>query len=103
VSDESSAPDGTAPAGDPGETDGAEGDPADTVVVETAAEAATGLVRSRYPQSEIRDLDVTVTFDDGRLSVEVYVDAPDDPDPASVANEAVDAAEAAVDDLFEDP
>jgi hypothetical protein len=83
-------------------TDASTDGPSDAAVVEAAAEAAEGLVRSRYAQSEIRDLDVTVTFEDGRLTVDVYLDAPDDPDPAVVANEVVEAAEAAVDDLFED-
>ena len=76
-------------------------DPSDEAVVEAASDAAEGLVLSRYKQSEIRDLDVTVRFEDGRLEVDVYLDAPDDPDPAVVADEAVEAAEAAVDDLFE--
>ena len=77
-------------------------EPTDPEVVEAASDAAEGLVLSRYKQSEIRDLDVTVRFEDGRLEVDVYLDAPDDPDPAVVADEAVEAAEAAVDDLFED-
>jgi hypothetical protein len=76
-------------------------EPTDPEVVEAASDAAEGLVLSRYKQSEIRDLDVTVRFEDGRLEVDVYLDAPDDPDPAVVADEAVEAAEAAVDDLFE--
>ena len=77
-------------------------EPTDPEVVEAASDAAEGLVLSRYKQSEIRDLDVTVRFEDGRLEVDIYLDAPDDPDPAVVADEAVEAAEAAVDDLFED-
>ena len=76
-------------------------EPTDPEVVEAASDAAEGFVLSRYKQSEIRDLDVTVRFEDGRLEVDVYLDAPDDPDPAVVADEAVEAAEAAVDDLFE--
>ena len=76
-------------------------EPTDPEVVEAASDAAEGLVLSQYKQSEIRDLDVTVRFEDGRLEVDVYLDAPDDPDPAVVADEAVEAAEAAVDDLFE--
>ena len=76
-------------------------EPTDPEVVEAASDAAEGLVLSRYKQSEIRDLDVTVRFEDGRLEVDVYLDAPDDPDPAVVADEAVEAAEAAVDNLFE--
>ncbi|RJT02689.1 DUF3194 domain-containing protein [Halococcus sp. IIIV-5B] len=76
--------------------------PTDEEVVETASDAAEGLVLSRYKQSAIRDLDVTVRFEDGVLDVDVYLDAPADPDPELVAEEAVLAAESAVDDLFED-
>lgn len=77
-------------------------DPSDEEVVRTAAEAAEGLVFSRYKQSEVRDLDVTVRFEDGTLDVDVYLDAPDDPDPERVAEDAVLAATSAVDDLFAD-
>ena len=76
-------------------------EPTDEAVVEAASDAAEGLVFSRYKQSEVRDLDVTVHFEDGRLDVDVYLNAPDDPDPAAVAGEAAEAAEAAVDDLFD--
>jgi len=77
-------------------------EPTDEQVVEAASDAAEGLVLSRYKQSEVRDLDVTVSFEDGTLDVDVYLNAPEDPDPAVVASEAVEAAESAVDDLFED-
>ena len=76
-------------------------EPTDEAVVEAASDAAEGLVLSRYKQSEVRDLDATVHFEDGRLDVDVYLNAPDDPDPAAVTSEAVEAAEAAVDDLFD--
>ena len=76
--------------------------PTDEAVVEAASEAAEGLVLSRYKQSEVTDLDVTVRFEEGVLEVDVYLNAPDDPDPEAVAEAAVEAAEAAVDDLFED-
>ena len=76
--------------------------PTDEDVVETASDAAEGLVLSRYKQSAIRDLDVTVRFEDGVLDVDVYLDAPADPDPEMVAEEAVLAAESAVDDLFDE-
>ena len=79
-------------------------DPADETVVRTAAEAAEGVVFSRYRQSDVRDLDVTVTFEEGVLEVDVYLNVPDDvtgPDPSSVADEAARAAQDAVDDLFE--
>ena len=79
----------------------ADSGPTDEAVVEAASEAAEGVVLSRYKQSEVTDLDVTVRFEEGVLEVDVYLDAPDDPDPEAVANEAVEAAEAAVDDLFD--
>jgi hypothetical protein len=77
-------------------------DPTDEAVVETASEAAEGLILDRYKQSAVTDMDVTVSFENGQLDVDVYLNAPDDPDPAVVAGEAVEAAEAAVDELFED-
>ena len=77
--------------------------PTDDEVVEAASDAAEGLVLSRYRQSEIDDLDVTVRFEDGVLEVDVYLNAPDDTeDPEQVAEDAVRAAEAAVDELFEE-
>jgi hypothetical protein len=76
-------------------------EPTDEEVVQTAAEAAEGLVFSRYKQSEVTDLDVTVSFEDGVLEVDVYLNAPDDTaDPERVADDAALAARAAVDDLF---
>lgn len=77
-------------------------EPTEAEVVETASAAAEGLILDRYKQSEVTDLDVTVRFEDGTLEVDVYLDAPDDPDPAVVAQEAIEAAEEAVDELFED-
>ena len=75
--------------------------PTDDEVVEAASDAAEGQVLSRYRQSEIDDLDVTVRFEDGVLEVDVYLNAPDDTeDPEQVAEDAVRAAEAAVDELF---
>ncbi len=79
-------------------------DPSDEKVVRVAAEAAEGLVFSRYKQSAVRDLDVTVTFEEGVLEVDVYLnvpDAEDDSEPERVADDAALAAREAVDDLFE--
>jgi hypothetical protein len=76
-------------------------DPDDETVVRTAAEAAEGVVFTHYRQSSVRDLDVTVTFEEGVLEVDVYLNAPDDEaDPDAVADEAARTARAAVDDLF---
>ena len=76
-------------------------EPTGEAVIEAASDAAEGVILSRYKQSEVTDLDVTVRFEDGVLEVDVYLNAPDDPDPEAVANEAVEAAEDAVDELFE--
>ncbi|MFC4248788.1 DUF3194 domain-containing protein [Natribaculum luteum] len=78
-------------------------EPSDETVVETAAEAAEGVIFSRYKQSAVRDFDVTVSFEEGVLEVDVYLNAPDDErDPEQVADDAALAARQAVDDLFED-
>jgi len=96
-------------AGDEPESDadaGTDPDPDEAAVVRTAAEAAEGVVLDNYRQSELADLDVTVSFEDGVLDVDVYLnpgDAGDDsPDPDAVADEAARAATEAVDDLFAD-
>jgi hypothetical protein len=76
-------------------------DPDDAEVVRTAAQAAENVVFSRYDRSAVDDLDVTVTFEDGVLSVDVYLDAEGRPDPDRVADDAALAARGAVDDLLE--
>ena len=77
-------------------------EPTDETVVQTAAEAAEGLVFARFANSDVTDLDITVGFDDGILEVDVYLNTVDDAeaDPDAVVQEAVEAAEDAVDDLF---
>jgi hypothetical protein len=76
--------------------------PSDEAVVQAAAEAAEGLVFSRYRRSEVDDLDITITFEDRVLEVDVYLDAPaDSADPAQVADDAALAARAAADELLE--
>ena len=81
----------------------ADADPSDEEVVRTAAEAAEGIVFKHYDQSTVTDLDVTVTFEEGVLDVDVYLNAPDDaePDREAVAQEAVETAGEAVDELFD--
>ena len=86
-------------ADDAPRTDG--GEPPAETVVEAASDAAEGVILSRYKQSDVTDMDVTVRFEDGVLDVDVYLNAPDDPDPDEVAREAIEAAEAAVDELFD--
>jgi len=77
-------------------------EPDDEAVVTTAAEAAEGLILSRFANSAITDLDITVTFEDGVLDLDVYLNTTDDAeaDPEAVADDAIDAAEDAVDELF---
>jgi hypothetical protein len=76
----------------------AEDDPDDATVVQAAATAAENVVFSRYDRNEISDVDVTVTFEDGQLEVDVYLDAPGDAE--QVAEDAVLAARRAADDLL---
>ncbi len=79
-------------------------EPSDETVVRTASDAAEGVIFSQYKQSDVRDYDVTVVFEDGVLEVDVYLNAPegeDEPDPERVADDAALAARHAVDELFE--
>jgi hypothetical protein len=80
----------------------AAGEPSEEEVVSTAAEAAEGVIFARYKQSDVRDFDVTVTFEDGVLDVDVYLNVPEDVGPPAedVADEAAQAAGEAVDELF---
>ena len=76
-------------------------EPTDEEVVETAADAAEDVVFSRVDAAGIDDYDVTVSFEDGVLDVDVYVNAPDaTADESAVADDAALAARAAVDELF---
>jgi hypothetical protein len=77
--------------------------PSDEAVARAAAEAAEGLIFARYKRSAVRDLDVTVTFEEGVLDVDVYLNPPEDGehDPEAVIQEAIEAAESAADQLFE--
>lgn len=73
----------------------------DETVVQTASEAAEGLILDRIKQSNVKDVDVTVTFEEGVLEVDVYLNAPNaSRDEEKVANDAALAARAAVDELF---
>jgi len=73
----------------------------DERVVSAAVEAAESVVFSRYDRSELDDLDIAVSFEDGVLEVDVYLNAPGGDDAEAVADEAVLAAREAVDDLLE--
>lgn len=75
--------------------------PTDEAVVETAAEAAEGEILAALDRSAIADMDVRVHFSEGELTIDVYVDADVDEDrERAIAEDAVAAAEAAVDELF---
>jgi len=75
--------------------------PSDDAVVEAAATAAEGVVFDRLDRGAVEDYDVTVTFEEGVLEVDVYVAAPDaDADEERVADDAARAARGAVDELF---
>jgi len=76
--------------------------PTDEEVVETAAEAAEGLVLDRLQTSDVDDLDITVTFEDDVLDVDVYLNAPEADEEDEIAEDAALAARSAVDELFAD-
>jgi len=76
--------------------------PTDETVVQTAADAAETVVFARLDATDIEDLDVTVSFEDDILEVDVYLNAPDAPDADRVADDAALAARGAVDDLLVD-
>jgi len=77
--------------------------PTDEEAVEAAASAAADLIFARIDRSDVEDYDVTVSFEDGILDVDVYVLAPDATEDADrVAEDAALAARHAVDELFED-
>lgn len=83
-------------------SDGGEQAPSDSEVVRTAAEAAERVIFSRIDRADIDDVDVTVSFEDRRLEVDVYLHAPDAVvDTQQVADDAALAARVAVDDLLE--
>ena len=108
-------PDGGVPEDDSEERgEGAESsvdesdEPTDEEIVAAASDAAEGVVFSRYRHSDVRDVDVTVGFDDGVLEVDVYLNVPDadaeehvDEEAERVADDAALAAVDAVDRLFE--
>ena len=77
--------------------------PTDQEIVETAASAAADLIFARLDRSDVEDYDVTVSFEDAVLDVDVYVLAPDATEDADrVAEDAALAARHAVDELFEE-
>jgi hypothetical protein len=77
-------------------------EPSDETVVETAAAAAKAVLFDRLDRSEIQDYDVTVSFEDGQLDVDVYLHAPDSDVPTDrLTEDAVLAARDAVDELFD--
>jgi hypothetical protein len=77
--------------------------PEDDEVVRTAASAAENVIFSRFDADEVQDYDVRITFEDGILEVDVYVEAPEGRAKEDrVADDAALAARSAVDDLFEE-
>lgn len=74
----------------------------DEEIVNRASEAAESVIFDRFHRSEVSDVDITVTFSDSVLEVDVYVNVPDDREAAQeVAETATQAARSAVDELLE--
>ena len=74
----------------------------DERVVRAAGEAAESVVFSRCSRSDVDDLDITVSFENGVLDVDVYLNAPGVEGVEAVADDAALAAREAVDDLLVD-
>ncbi|MEF8827309.1 MAG: DUF3194 domain-containing protein [Halapricum sp.] len=75
----------------------------DSEVVQAAANAAEKVIFSRCDRSAVADFDVTVTFEDEVLEVDVYLNVDDETvDERQVADDAALAARSAVDELFSD-
>jgi hypothetical protein len=68
--------------------------------VERASEAAHGYVFSRLAKTDVDDIDVTVTFEDDVLEVDVSILAPEaEADIEQIASDAAAIAGEAVEDL----
>ena len=76
--------------------------PDDTDLVQAAAEAAEAVIFSRCDRSAVTDVDVTVTFEDDVLEVDVYLNVDGDVDERQLADDAALAARSTVDRLLSD-
>ncbi|MFW6384165.1 MAG: DUF3194 domain-containing protein [Halodesulfurarchaeum sp.] len=71
-------------------------------VVETASQAVHGYIFSRLSKSDVEDLDVTVSFEERVLEVDVSIVAPaTDADLDQIVEDASRIAGEAVEDLLE--
>lgn len=74
----------------------------DSDVVRAAVDAAEDVIFSRIDRRDIEDVDVTVSFAEGQLEVDVYLNAPDSRvDTQQIAEDATLAAGSAVDSLLD--
>lgn len=77
--------------------------PTEAAAAEAAADAAENVIFSRIDPDQVEDLDVTVRFRDGRLTVDIFLETGvDQTTERAVADDAAQAAGAAVDALFSD-
>lgn len=67
---------------------------------EVAQDASIEAILESFDRDEIDDLDVTATFEDGELTLEVYLHV-EGVDTAPVVTEAIERGTAAVDELLE--
>ncbi len=68
---------------------------------ELAHTVAVDVILSKYDPEDIDDLDVRATFDDGELTVDIYLLVAGE-DTAPVVTEAIERAVDAVDELMRD-
>lgn len=67
---------------------------------EVAQDASIEVILESFDRDEIDDLDVTATFEDDELTLEVYLHV-EGVDTAPVVTEAIERGTAAVDELLE--
>lgn len=68
---------------------------------EIAQTACIDAILQHYDAEEIDDLDVTASFEDGELTLEVYLHV-EGVDTAPIVTEAIERGTAAVDAVFEE-
>lgn len=71
-------------------------------VVNTGVSAAESVIFSRYSRGEVKDLDISIRFEDMEVSIDIYLSIPSAEDEDAVAHDAALAAQHAIDAAVDD-
>lgn len=71
-------------------------------VVNTGVTAAESVIFSRYSRGEVKDLDVSIQFEDMEVSIDIYLSIPSAEDEDAVAHDAALAAQNAIDEAVDE-